>query len=61
MLDLSAVAKAFDLRYECISDVKSMNKDIKRISKKPGPIFIEVVCSSEQEIVQAYTLTEWSN
>jgi len=61
MLNLNAVARAFDLRYECISDIKNLKKDIKRIMNIPGSIFVEVVCSSEQEIVQAYTLTEWSN
>ena len=61
MLNLNAVARAFDLRYECISDIKNLKNDIKQIMSIPGSVFVEVVCSSEQEIVQAYTLTEWSN
>ena len=39
MLNLNAVARAFDLRYECISDIKNLKKDIKRIMNIPGSIF----------------------
>lgn len=51
-LNLKNVAKAFDLKYELISDWKKIDRKINQLMRGQGPIFIEVICSNRQEIVE---------
>lgn len=52
ILNLKKVADAFDLKYEVIEDFKKIDKKIKKIISKPGPLFIEVVCDDKQKIIE---------
>lgn len=51
MLNLEKVAEAFDLNYEVIESYLDIDSKLKRILKKKGPLFIEVVCRQDQTLM----------
>lgn len=51
ILNLRNVSKAFDLKYEIIDDYKNIDSKLKIIIAKPGPLFVEVICDSDQKII----------
>ena len=57
MLDLGKVADTFDLRYELLSHVDEIDRKLRTIITRRGPVFIEVVCDNAQTIVQPYLET----
>jgi len=61
MLDLHKVADTFDLRYEIISHVDEIDRKLRTVMARNGPVFVEVVCDSNQEIVQPYLETALSS
>lgn len=51
LLNLKNIAKAFDMPYDCIKSYKTIDKKLKQIFKKRGPLFVEVFCRSDQKII----------
>ncbi|MBN2316091.1 MAG: thiamine pyrophosphate-binding protein [Sedimentisphaerales bacterium] len=52
MLDFRKIADAFDLPYAKIDRYEEMDDNIREIIERPGPVFVEVVCQSNQKIVE---------
>lgn len=52
MLNLRKVANAFDLPYEHILKYEEIDEKLKLIMAKDGPLFVEVICDSNQKIVE---------
>ena len=52
ILNLKKVAEAFNLKYELINKWQEIDEKIKKVMRRPEPLFIEVVCSNTQEIVE---------
>ena len=50
-LNLEAVARAFDLRYERIQHADEIDRKLKTIMRDKKPLFVEVVCASNQSII----------
>lgn len=61
MLDLKKVADTFDLPFELIMRADEIDDRLCAIMAKDGPIFIEVVCDSNQVIVQPFLETALSS
>jgi len=61
MLNLELVAKTFEIPYKCIQKSNEVNESLKEIMASSGPVFVEVVCDSMQEIIQPYLETELSS
>lgn len=61
MLNLESVAKAFELEYTRISNTKKIDENLKSIMNKKNPVFVEVICDSNQKIIQPYLENELSS
>ena len=53
-LNLKNIAKAFDMKYYLIKDVKRVEKDLRNILKNKNPLFIEVITDTHQKIFDAF-------
>lgn len=53
-LPLRAVAEAFSLPFERLDDPNTLVDDLSKIIGVAGPVFVEVVCDSAQEIIQPF-------
>ncbi len=51
-LNLKKIAEAFDLPYECIARHEEIDEKVRRICAHSGPVFVEVICDSQQKIVK---------
>lgn len=51
-LNLKKIAEAFDLPYACISRHEEIDQRIKKICAHKGPVFVEVICDSQQKIIK---------
>jgi len=60
-LDFQAVAQAFGMEYKIFDSSDSVAADIQEVMSTPGPMFIEVLCDTEQQIVQPFVETEVSS
>ncbi|NQV73992.1 thiamine pyrophosphate-binding protein [bacterium] len=60
-LDFRAVAQAFGLDYMLLDSAESVVEDLSSLISNPGPMFIEVLCDTEQKIVQPFVETEISS
>ena len=54
ILDFRAVSKAFELPYALIDDAKKLPTDLPKLISTKGPVLIEVVCDSEQEMIDSF-------
>ncbi|MFH1883208.1 MAG: thiamine pyrophosphate-binding protein [Planctomycetota bacterium] len=52
MLDFRKVADAFDLPYSKIQRYEEIDDKISEIIKRPGPVLVEIVCDSNQKIIE---------
>jgi len=52
VLNFKKVADAFELRFHILDRYESLDKNIVKILKEPGPALIEVVCDSKQEMIK---------
>lgn len=55
MLDLRQVASAFDIPYDTIRTCDQIDEKLRAIIAEDGPLFVEVVCDPNQQIVQPFT------
>ena len=53
-LNLKKIANAFDLNWVLIDDIKDIDKKLKKILEKKGPVFVEVVTKHQQQIFDAF-------
>ena len=53
-LNLPKIAEAFDLDYARIDDVSQIDENLKEIMSKTGPVFVEVVTTQQQRIIEAF-------
>ena len=53
-LDLKKIADAFGLEYARIDEVSQIDADLNRILSTDGPLFIEVMTTQQQRIVEAF-------
>jgi len=60
-LDFQAVAQAFGMEYKIFDSSDSVAADIQEVMSAPGPMFIEVLCDTKQQIVQPFVETEVSS
>ena len=51
-LNLRKIADAFDLNYERIDRWEEIDEKLKKITSDNKPLFVEVVCDSEQKLVE---------
>ncbi len=58
ILNFKKVAEAFELPYALVDDAKTLNKTLSSLIVKPGPILIEVVCDSSQEMIDSFESEE---
>ena len=56
VLNFKNVAKAFEIDFEIIDDYENLESELLGILNKKGPVLIEVVCDSKQEIVEPFNL-----
>lgn len=56
VLNFRNVATAFELDFEILENYKNLEIDLKRILNKKGPVLIEVVCDSQQEIIEPFEM-----
>ena len=56
VLNFENVAEAFELDFEIMDDFETIENDLQRILLKEGPVLIEVVCDSKQEIIEPFNL-----
>ena len=56
VLNFKNVAQAFELQFEIIDDYEKMEESLQNILSKKGPILVEVVCDSRQEIIEPFNL-----
>ena len=56
VLNFKKVASAFELDFEILENYKNLETDLKRVLNKKGPMLIEVVCDSQQEIIEPFEL-----
>jgi acetolactate synthase-1/2/3 large subunit len=61
MLNLRKVAEAFDLPYALIADVEEIDTKLAKAMASTGPLFVEVICDSNQTIVQPFLETKLSS
>ena len=54
VLNFSKVADAFELPYFKLEDYIKLDEIIPEILSKDGPALIEVVCDSNQEIIEVF-------
>lgn len=52
VLNLKRVAAAFDLKYEKIVRVEEIDSKLNNIMKRKGPLFVEVFCDNNQNIIE---------
>lgn len=53
-LNLKKIANAFDLKWYLIKNVSNIDKDLKKIFKIKGPLFVEVVTDNKQKIQSGF-------
>ena len=53
-LNLKKIANAFEMKWIKISDIKNIDRDLKAINKIKGPLFIEVVTTNRQKIIDSF-------
>ena len=56
VLNFENVAKAFELEFEILDNYETLIADLATIFSKSGPVLIEVVCDSKQEIIEPFNL-----
>ena len=56
VLNFSRVAAAFELDFEILDDYEFLESKLVDILDKKGPVLIEVVCDSKQEIIEPFNL-----
>ena len=56
VLNFENVAEAFEVDFEIMDDFETIENDLQRILLKEGPVLIEVVCDSKQEIIEPFNL-----
>jgi acetolactate synthase I/II/III large subunit len=56
VLNFENVAKAFELEFEILDNHETLEADLATILSKSGPVLIEVVCDSKQEIIEPFNL-----
>lgn len=54
MLNLKKVADTFELPFEILMNAETIDDQLRAIMAKDGPVFVEVVCDSNQVIVQPF-------
>ena len=53
-LNLKKIAEAFDMKWTKISDFSKIDETLKKLNKTKGPIFVEVITSNQQKIVDSF-------
>ena len=61
VLNFENVAEAFELQFEILDDFETLESSLERILSKKGPVLIEVVCDSRQEIIEPFNLADLNN
>ena len=56
VLNFENVAKAFELDFKILDNYETLEHDLTLILKHKGPVLIEVVCDSKQEIIEPFNL-----
>ena len=51
-LNMENIAKAFDLKYQRIDSFSEIDQHLKDLIADESPVFIEVICDENQEIIQ---------
>ncbi len=54
VLDFSKVADAFDIEYEIIKSVTNIDDGIKKVLSNDKPTLIEILCDSNQHMIQPF-------
>ena len=54
IIDLKKIAEAFDMKWTKISDFGKIDETLKKLNKTKGPIFVEVITSNQQKIVDSF-------
>jgi acetolactate synthase-1/2/3 large subunit len=57
VLNFKNVSKAFEIDFEILDDYETLESELIRIMNKKGPVLIEVVCDSKQEIIEPFNLS----
>jgi len=56
VLNFKNVATAFEIGFEIIDSYENLESELLRVLNKKGPVLIEVVCDSKQEIVEPFNI-----
>ena len=54
VLNFKNVARAFELKFEILDDFETLKSSLEQVLSKKGPVLIEVVCDSRQEIIEPF-------
>lgn len=53
-LNLKKIAQAFEMKWTKINDVKNIDDNLRKINKIKGPVFVEVVTTNQQKIIDSF-------
>lgn len=56
--ELNKIAKAYEMQYKIINNIKYMDLFIKEVMEFNGPVICEVICQKNQEIIPAITASK---